>query len=77
LKGDRNTAYFHTIANHRMTKERIECLQGSEGLVYDTHEILGVAAGFYKNLFKWESSGSVSLEADFWGPGELVAIDEM
>jgi hypothetical protein len=50
-----------------MRKKRIECLQGPAGRVYDTQEILKVAYDFYKNLFRWESRGSVSLESGFGG----------
>jgi hypothetical protein len=60
LEGGRNTTYFHAIASQR--KKRIECLQGPGGRVYYTQEILKVATEFYKNLFKWEIRGSVSLE---------------
>jgi hypothetical protein len=38
LEGDRNTAYFHAIANHRARKKRIERLQREKGLVHDTRE---------------------------------------
>jgi hypothetical protein len=64
LEGGRNTTYFHAIASQRKRKrkKRIECLQGPGGRVYYTQEILKVATEFYKNLFKWEIRGSVSLE---------------
>jgi hypothetical protein len=62
LEGGRNTTYFHAIASQRKRKKRIECLQGPGGRVYYTQEILKVAIEFYKNLFKWEIRGSVSLE---------------
>ena len=32
LEGDRNTAYFQAIANHRSRKKKIECLEGPAGL---------------------------------------------
>jgi hypothetical protein len=65
-EGDRNTSYFHVVANQRCRKKRIECLQGPNGLVNDTSEILKVAASYYKNLFKKEERGVVSLDANFW-----------
>jgi hypothetical protein len=36
LEGDRNTAYFYAIANHRARKKKIEGMQGERGLVQDT-----------------------------------------
>jgi hypothetical protein len=33
LEGDRNTTYFHAIANHRDQKKKIERLQSADGLV--------------------------------------------
>jgi pantothenate kinase len=51
LEGDRNTAYFHAVANHR-NRKKIECLRGPEGLVFDTQWILKIAADYYKTLFR-------------------------
>jgi hypothetical protein len=76
LEGDRNTTYFHAIANQRMRKKRIECLKGPNGLVYDTQEILAVVADFYKGMFKWESRGSMSLGANFWSIGDSISDEE-
>jgi len=35
LEGDRNTAYFHAVANQRSRKKRVEVLEGPNGLVKD------------------------------------------
>ena len=35
LEGDRNTTYFHAVANQRSRKKRIEVLEGPNGLVED------------------------------------------
>jgi hypothetical protein len=51
-------------------------MRGAEGLMYDTHEILKIAADYYKDMFRWESRGSFSLESDFWGSKELVTIEQ-
>jgi hypothetical protein len=42
-------------------------------MVNDTKGILDVAMDFYKNLFKRESRGSLSLEADFWDVTDKVS----
>jgi hypothetical protein len=41
-------------------------LAGPHGLVHDNASILKIAAEFYKELFKKESRGDVSLNEDFW-----------
>jgi hypothetical protein len=64
LEGDRNTAHFHDVANHR-NRKKIECLRGSEGLVFDTQGILKIAADYYKTLFRKEERGQFSLMEDF------------
>jgi hypothetical protein len=51
LEGDRNTSYFHDVANYRARKKRIEELQSENGLVQDTLEILKIVAQYYKKLF--------------------------
>lgn len=40
LEGDRNTAYFNSIANQRRRKKQITSLQGPDGNVEDTEEHL-------------------------------------
>lgn len=40
LEGDRNTAYFHSVANQRRRKKKITSLQGPHGNVEDTEEHL-------------------------------------
>jgi hypothetical protein len=65
LEGDRNTAYFHAIANHRARKKKIEGLQGDSGLVHDIQGILDIAVKYYKGLFKWESREPFCLDRDF------------
>jgi hypothetical protein len=52
LEGDRNTSYFHVIANQRFREKRIDCLMGSDGIVHENSKILEIAASFYKELFK-------------------------
>jgi hypothetical protein len=47
------------VANKRRRKKRIECLQEPNGLVYDTPEILKIAANYYKEFFKKEDREAV------------------
>lgn len=69
LEGDRNTAYFHAVANQRNRKKRI-------GLVEDDKGMLDIAVNFYKDLFAAEGKGNVSLGENFWGKDDLVTSEE-
>lgn len=44
---DKNTAYFHAIANQRKRKKRIVSLEGPSGLTQDNGEMLQI---FIKNF---------------------------
>jgi hypothetical protein len=48
---DRNTAYFHAVANQHRRKKKIEVLNGPDGPVHDTNGMLNIASSFYKELF--------------------------
>jgi hypothetical protein len=53
LEGDKNTAYFHAVANYRNRKTRIKSIRGPNGVVTETSDILRVVVDYYKNLFRW------------------------
>jgi hypothetical protein len=76
LEGDRNTAYFHAVANQRFRGKRIECLNSPDGMVKETLEILRVTINFYKDLFQEEARGGFSLQEDFWDSVDRVTRDE-
>lgn len=50
ILGDRNTAYFHAVANQRR-KKMISVLEGPHGPVEDTPGVLNIAVDYYKFLF--------------------------
>jgi hypothetical protein len=76
LEGDRNTTYFHAIANHRNRKKRIDRLRGPNGMVTETSEILKIAANYYKELFGWEDRGNTSLDSHFLEASDRVSPRE-
>lgn len=76
LEGDRNTTYFQAIANQRNRKKRIDVLEGPNGLVEDEAEMMKVVVDFYKDLFKREDRGNVTLREDFWDERDKVTVEE-
>jgi hypothetical protein len=76
LEGDRNTAYFHAVANQRRGKKRINVLEGSDGPVTDQKGMLKIVTEFYKELFKKEERSDIRLMNDFFSPEEKVTLQE-
>jgi hypothetical protein len=76
LAGERNTPYFHAVANNMLWKNRIAGLNGPKGLVQETNKILKIAVDFYKKLFKEESRGHFALDENFWDPEDLITSEE-
>ena len=50
-EGDRNTAYFHAVANQRRRKNQLSVLEGPDGPVYSTKDMLGVATNSTKTFW--------------------------
>ena len=67
-----NNAYFQALANHRHRKNHLTELDGPNGVVTSTADMLKVATDFYKNLFAFESKPDIHLDPDFWGDDEKV-----
>jgi hypothetical protein len=64
LEGDRNTAYFHAVANHRNRKKKVLILDGPDGPAVEQRAMMEVAVNFYKELFKKEDRPNIHLAAD-------------
>jgi hypothetical protein len=76
LEGDRNTAYFHAVANQRRRKTLISSLEGPEGRTSDLSEMLDLASVYYKNLFRFEEGSGFSLDSDFFSHNEKVSPEQ-
>ena len=75
-EGDRNTAYFHAVANQRRRKKAINALEGPDGLVEDTSSMLNLALEYYGKLFGFEPSLGFKLGDSFWKEEEKVSEEE-
>lgn len=75
-EGDRNTAYFHVVANQRRRKTLIHSLQGPNGPTSDTTEMLDVATSFYKKLFGKEYPSGFTLSSNFFATSNKVTSEE-
>jgi hypothetical protein len=73
LEGDRNTAYFHVVANQRRRKKHICQLRGEAGMVEDNKGMLDIAVNYYKILFCKEPCLDIDLLDGFWDPEDTVS----
>ena len=75
-EGDRNTAYFHAVANQRRRKKLISVLDGPDGPETETKGMLKIAVDFYKDLFKYENRADIRIRDDFFSEEEKVSVEE-
>jgi hypothetical protein len=75
-EGDRNTKYFHAVANQRKRKTTIYDIEGPEGAVNSTEDIIKVATQYYKDLFKFEPRPNINISSNFFSEGEKVTEEE-
>jgi hypothetical protein len=75
-EGDRNTKYFHAVANQRKRKTTIYDIEGPEGAVNSTEDIIKVATPYYKDLFKFEPRPNINISSNFFSEGEKVTEEE-
>ena len=75
-EGDKNTAYFHALANQRNRKKRIAVLEGPLGPVTETKDLLSLATDYYKSLFGYEQKLDVKLGDNFWSKEERISLLE-
>jgi hypothetical protein len=60
-EGDRNTRYFHVVANQRKRKTTIHSLDGSVGTMNKVEGILEVATQYYREPFKYEDRPNMNI----------------
>jgi hypothetical protein len=77
LEGDRNTKYFHAVANQRRRKITIFSVEGPAGAVNSTQEIIEVTTQYYKDLFKCEPRPNLNIEEDFFSADERLKEEEV
>jgi hypothetical protein len=76
LEGDRNTSYFHSIANQRRRKKQIDQLEGPDGMVEDNKGMMKIVVDYYKSLFGFEENLDINLANDFWNVEDLVSVEQ-
>jgi hypothetical protein len=72
-EGDRNTTYFHAVANQRRRKTFIYSLEGPEGATSELPEMLDITTNFYKDLFNAEARTGFSLNDGFFSEEEKLS----
>jgi hypothetical protein len=75
-EGDRNTSYFHAVANQRRRKMLVHSLDGPDGPATGEKEMIDLATSYYKDLFKLEESSSCSLADDFFSADEKITLEQ-
>ena len=67
LEGDRNTTYFHAVANYRSRKKRIDFLESSAGHISDQKGMMDIALDFYKKNFLRKKRGVILILVKIFG----------
>jgi hypothetical protein len=57
---------FHEVVNQRKRKNTIYDIDGPEGVVNSTKDIIKVATKHYKELFKFEPRPKINISSSFF-----------
>uniref|UniRef100_J3NFF4 CCHC-type domain-containing protein n=1 Tax=Oryza brachyantha TaxID=4533 RepID=J3NFF4_ORYBR len=66
LEGDRNTDFFHAVANGRKRKCGIHFLEDGDRTITDQVDLNQHIISYYKMLFREEESASIHLRDEIW-----------
>lgn len=66
LKGDRNTTYFHRVANGRKRKNTIHSFVNGDVVIEGTENLLRHGTDFYKELFGPANGNMFHLDPNTW-----------
>ncbi|KAA3474875.1 reverse transcriptase [Gossypium australe] len=73
--GDRNTSYFHKVANNRQFRGRILAMEDENGRqLSSTEDILRIASDYFGNLF---TASDMGLDDHLFGPVEEKVNESM
>uniref|UniRef100_J3LGX6 CCHC-type domain-containing protein n=1 Tax=Oryza brachyantha TaxID=4533 RepID=J3LGX6_ORYBR len=72
LKGDKNTSYFHKIANGKRRKSLIHSLVEDGRITEDEEDLSSHIVEFYKNLFRADSFSSIHMKENFWSESGII-----
>ena len=75
-EGDRNTEYFHRMANGRKRRNLIISMEDEGRTIEGDAELLAHATDYYKNLFGPEIGNSFPLDPALWQEEEKVNMEE-
>lgn len=77
LEGDANPGYFHSVANGRRRKCKIEMLETKKGRITEQGELMEHIYSFYKNLFGTEERGKARLTEGVWSNKGSLSDQQM
>lgn len=76
LKGDKNIAFYHRIANGKKRKNNVHSFSCGDTTIEGTNNLLKHATGFYKDLFGPAAGNIFHLDPDTWGDDEKLTAEE-
>ncbi|KAF2952087.1 hypothetical protein DAI22_01g309400 [Oryza sativa Japonica Group] len=76
LEGDRNTEFFHRVANGRRRKCTIVSLEEDGRLITNKDELSDHIVGYYKELFRADTPSNIHLSQGVWEESFSLTNDE-
>lgn len=75
-EGDRNTKFFHRMANTKIRKSKIQALEINQELTAKESDIHSHILSYYKDLLGTPGATFAQLGTHFWDDAEKVSVDE-